>query len=70
MEIKGNTFEPGADWTVNSAITYAIDVAKQWREPLHVLINDIKLTVDEKSDVDAVRNLYFKTLREKQRLAK
>ena len=70
MEIKGNTFEPGANWTVHGAITYAINVAKQWREPLHVLINGIKFTVAEKSDVDTVRNSYLKAFHERQRATK
>ena len=65
MEWHGNTFKPVAGWTVYDAIAYAINVAKEHRDQIHVEINDIKLTVDEKSNIDDVRNLYSRLLREK-----
>ena len=65
MEWHGNTFEPVAGWTVYDAIAYAIGVAKEHRDKINIIMNDIKLTVDEKSNIDDVRNLYSRLLREK-----
>ena len=63
-------FTPVADWTINRAIAYSIDTAKSTKKPVQVDINDIVLTVTEKSGLSEVKNLYLKLLNEKYSMKK
>ena len=48
-------FSPVAGWTINRAIAYSIDLAKQKQQPVQINMNDISLKVDENSNVDTVK---------------
>ena len=58
-------FEPVAGWTINRAIAYSIDLAAQKNKNVQLLVNDIKLDINEKSNVIAIKELYKKLLDEK-----
>ena len=54
-----------AGWTINRAIAYSINLAAKNQKNVQLLVNDIKLDINEKSNVIAIKELYKKLLNEK-----
>ena len=61
------TIFPRIGWTVDQAIDYALDVAKQKKTTVEVQINDVWLTINYESRASAVKNVYMKLLKSKSK---
>ena len=57
------TIFPRVGWTVDQAIDYAIDTAKQKKTTVEMKINDIWLTINYESQPRAVKKVYMKLLK-------
>ncbi len=61
------TIFPRIGWTVDQAIDYALDVAKQKKTTVELQINDVCLTINYESRASAVKNVYMKLLKSKSK---
>lgn len=64
---KTTTIFPRVGWTIDQAIEYALDVAKQKKTTVEMEINDVCLTINYESRPEAVKKIYQKLLKSKQR---
>lgn len=64
---KTTTIFPRVGWTIDQSIDYALDVAKQKKTTVELQINDVCLTINYESTASAVKKVYMKLLKSKQR---
>jgi len=71
MKLGSTTYyHPLTGWTIDTAISRAIDIAKKLNTTLNADINDTVLAIDPQSDAVVVKNIYLKLLNEKYQTRK